>query len=123
RAEAAAELAHQLHLVVPALHVALGEHAAAGVTRQRAAELDAPVLHERARLAFAAEAEALQREEQVHAEAVVGGVDVDLVRPHAGHAVQLGGDGAAGGIVEVLQAWAGLGRVDVQLGPDAAGDP
>src|SRR5438093_10287796 len=67
--ETSAQLPDELGLVVPALHVALGEHAAAGVARKIAADLDAAPLHERAGLAFFAEAEALERRQQVHAEA------------------------------------------------------
>src|SRR5690606_19373436 len=72
RAQPPTQLAHELGLVVPALHVALREHAPAGVAGQLPADLDAPVLHERAALALLAEAEAFERCEQVHAEAVVG---------------------------------------------------
>src|SRR5207245_4772693 len=78
-AETAAQLADQLRLVVPALHVALGEHPAAGVARQLAADLDAAALHERAGLALLAEAEQLERGQEVHAEDVVGGVHDDIL--------------------------------------------
>src|SRR5207302_1574904 len=60
RPETAAKLSHELRLMVPALHVALGEHAAARVARQHAADLDTASLDERAALAFLAEAEAFQ---------------------------------------------------------------
>src|SRR5881628_1631821 len=79
----AAQLADQLGLVIPALHVALGEHPAAGVARQLAADLDAAALHERAGLALLAEAEPFERGQEVHAEAVVGGEHVDILRRHA----------------------------------------
>src|SRR5205823_6262568 len=59
-----AKLAHELDLVVPALQVALGEHAPAGVARNLAADLNAAVLDERPALAFLAVVEALEGEQQ-----------------------------------------------------------
>src|SRR5438093_5530676 len=83
--ETAPQLADELGLVIPALHVALGEHTAARVARKIAADLDAASLHERSGLALFAEAEALERREQVNAEAVIGGEHVDVLGGHAGH--------------------------------------
>ena len=118
--ETAAQLADELGLVVPALHVALGEHAAARVAGQLAADLDAPVLHERARLAFLAEAEAFERREQVHAEAVVGGEHVDVLRRDARHGIDLRGHVAMRRVIEILETRPQLRGVDVLLGPAEA---
>src|SRR5262245_9488206 len=88
--ETTAQLADQLGLVVPALHVALGEHPAAGVARQLAADLDAAAMHERAGLTLLAEAEPFERGQEMYAEAVVGGEYVDILWHHAGHRIVLG---------------------------------
>ena len=50
----------------------LGQEAAGCVDRQRAARADAAVLHERRRLAGAAIAEALEREQHQRRERIVG---------------------------------------------------
>ena len=114
-AETAPQLADQLRLVVPALHVALGQHAAAGVARQVAADLDAAPLHERAGLALLAEAEALERGEQVHAEAVVRREHVDVTGGNTSHGIDLGGHVVVRAVVEGLQPRPQLGGVDILL--------
>src|SRR5712691_2053614 len=85
--EAAPQLTDELRLMVPALHVALREHAAARVAWQLPADLDAAVLDERAAPTLGAETETFQRREQVDTEAVVGGEHVDVLRARP----QLGG--------------------------------
>src|SRR5690606_12667373 len=116
----AAQLAHQFGLVIPALHVALGEHAAAGIARQLAADFDAPALDERPAFTFLAEAEAFQRGQQVHAETVVSGEDVDVLRRHARHRIHLRGDFAVRAMIEVLEPRPQLRCIDVLLGPAEA---
>ena len=71
--------------------------------------------------AFLAEAEALERGEQVHAEAVVGGEHVDVLRRDARHRIDLRGHVAVRRVIEILEPRPQLRRVDVLLGPaDAA---
>src|SRR5215469_7773970 len=118
--KATAQLPDELRLVVPALHVALGEHAAARVARKIAADLDPPALHERTGLALLAEAEALERREQVHAEAVVRGEHVDVARGHARHGIDLGRHVTMGAVVEGFEPRPELRGVDVLLGPAEA---
>src|SRR5262245_49139042 len=64
RAAVAAQLLHRLDHVIDAGDVRLGEKAAVGVDRERAAELDAAVLDEVADLAARAEAGLLELEQR-----------------------------------------------------------
>src|SRR5579884_921660 len=66
-----AKLAHGLVHQVHAPHVALGQVAAGGVDRQRAAQLDAAVLDEGPPLPLGAEAEVLDLRDHGEGEAVV----------------------------------------------------
>ena len=54
------QLADELRLVVPRLHVRLGQHAARGIAGDLTADFDAAALDERAALAGLAEAEAFE---------------------------------------------------------------
>ena len=79
----APQLGDGLGRVVEPVDVALGQVAAVGVDRQRAAEAGVPVGDEAGRLALRAEAVVLELEEHQRGERVVELGDVDLLRARA----------------------------------------
>ena len=81
-----AQLADDLERLAPAVGMPLREMASARVDRQPAAELDAPAGDEVGGLAGRAEAEALERPEDLRREAVVAVERLDLGRRDAGAA-------------------------------------
>ena len=118
--ESAAQLANELGLMVPALHITLREHPAAGIAGQLAANLNPALLHKRATFALLAETETLQRRQQVDAEAVIGSEHVDILRRHAGHWIHLRRHIAMGRVIEILQSRPQLRGIDVLFRPAKA---
>ena len=71
KARLSSDLPRDLHLMVPALHVALREHAAAGVYGQSASRSEHAGGHEGAPFTFAAEPEPFKSEQDVAGKAIV----------------------------------------------------
>src|SRR5579872_6111308 len=79
----AAQLPHDLDLMVPSHHVRLGEQAAVGVHRQRAADFDSPALRERRRFARLAETPSLEGDPREDREGIVGEKRIDIIRRYS----------------------------------------
>src|SRR5262249_46877097 len=95
------QLAHRLDLMVPTLHVAVGQVATGRVDRQSATWADRPRFEELPRAADRAVPETLERDRDVHTEAVVDLDAVDPLGSEAGHRPQLLGGLAVRRVVEV----------------------
>src|SRR5262245_5235929 len=104
-------LADELHLMVPAHDVRLGEQAAVCIHRQLAPERDPAVLGESRGLAATAESEALERRPDEDGESVVDEERVDVRGRYLGHLI----DGLEARLVVEYSL---LGHAKPRVGPD-----